>query len=88
MAARTKRNTKTPLNALVASTVGPMSDRALSRLTTVSRETWVETCAGRRTPRLHVVQRIAQALGVDVATVLDAIEATFRQARAKRKAKP
>jgi transcriptional regulator with XRE-family HTH domain len=85
--ARTKRNTDTALDRLVGSIFGRINDSELSKRTTIARKTWRTTCEGTRRPRLHTVERIAAALGVEVSTVLDAIEETMREAR-ERKASP
>lgn len=80
---RAWRTPDTACDALVVSVFGPISDNELSKRLAISTKTWRSICLGERRPRLHVVERIAASLGVDIATVLDAIEITFRKAREK-----
>jgi hypothetical protein len=75
----------TPLDALLASTVGVLSDRELSRRTGVHRDWFAAVRRGARVPRVHVVERVAEYLGLDRDAVTEAVLETVRRARRARR---
>jgi len=88
MGAPMLQDTNTPFDTLVVSHVGEISGRELSRRTGVVWETFADIRKGARVPRLHVIERIADGLGLDREAVREAVLATVTRGRAKRSAKP